>query len=100
MRTPQRLPSAVSSHDHRDTQICTKSIFYVSFEKSAIYTARSHARTLLSAVAAELVERFRRQRPLRAGSLIVTIFGDSIMPRGGAIALGSLIPPRRPLRAQ
>jgi len=35
--------------------------------------------------------RFRRQRPLRGGSLIVTIFGDSIMPRGGAIALGSLI---------
>jgi phenylacetic acid degradation operon negative regulatory protein len=45
-----------------------------------------------SAVAADLVERFRRQRPVRAGSLIVTLFGDSIMPRGGAIALGSLIP--------
>ncbi|HTB29498.1 MAG TPA: phenylacetic acid degradation operon negative regulatory protein PaaX [Steroidobacteraceae bacterium] len=45
-----------------------------------------------SAIAADLVGRFRRQRPLRAGSLIVTIFGDSIMPRGGAIALGSLIP--------
>ena len=43
------------------------------------------------AAAAELVARFRRQRPLRAGSLIVTLFGDSIMPRGGAIALGSLI---------
>jgi phenylacetic acid degradation operon negative regulatory protein len=42
-------------------------------------------------IAAQLVERFRRQRPLRGGSLIVTIFGDSIMPRGGAIALGSLI---------
>jgi phenylacetic acid degradation operon negative regulatory protein len=40
---------------------------------------------------AELVARFRRQRPLRGGSLIVTLFGDSIMPRGGAIALGSLI---------
>ena len=44
-----------------------------------------------SAAASELIERFHRQRPLRAGSLIVTIFGDSIMPRGGAIALGSLI---------
>lgn len=41
--------------------------------------------------AAELVARFRRQRPLRGGSLIVTIFGDSIMPRGGAVSLGSLI---------
>jgi phenylacetic acid degradation operon negative regulatory protein len=45
-----------------------------------------------STAAAELVARFRRQRPLRGGSLIVTIFGDSIMPRGGAVALGSLIP--------
>lgn len=41
--------------------------------------------------AALLIAHFRRQRPLRAGSLIVTVFGDSIMPRGGAIALGSLI---------
>ncbi len=44
-----------------------------------------------AAAAAELVSRFRRQRPLRGGSLIVTLFGDAIMPRGGAIALGSLI---------
>lgn len=41
--------------------------------------------------AAELVARFRRQRPLRGGSLIVTIFGDALLPRGGAISLGSLI---------
>ncbi len=43
------------------------------------------------AVAAELVARFRGQRPVRAGSLIVTLFGDSLLPRGGAIALSSLI---------
>jgi phenylacetic acid degradation operon negative regulatory protein len=47
----------------------------------------SSART----AAADLVARFRRQRPLRGGSLIVTIFGDSLLPRGGAIALRSLI---------
>src|SRR6202140_5713557 len=41
--------------------------------------------------AAQLVARYRRQRPLRGGSLIGTIFGDAIMPRGGAVALGSLI---------
>jgi len=45
----------------------------------------------LATAAAKLVARFRRQRPLRGGSLILTIFGDSIVPRGGAIALGSLI---------
>jgi phenylacetic acid degradation operon negative regulatory protein len=45
----------------------------------------------VSIAAVELVQRFQRQRPLRAGSLIVTLFGDSIMPRGGAVTLGSLI---------
>ena len=49
------------------------------------------ARAEPAVAAAELIARFRRQRPLRAGSLIVTLFGDSILPRGGAIALGSLI---------
>jgi phenylacetic acid degradation operon negative regulatory protein len=46
---------------------------------------------IVRSAAAELVARFRRQRPLRGGSLIVTLFGDSIVPRGGAISLGSLI---------
>jgi phenylacetic acid degradation operon negative regulatory protein len=32
-----------------------------------------------------------RQRPLRAGSLIITLFGDAIAPRGGEISLASLI---------
>src|ERR1700677_2592946 len=45
----------------------------------------------VSTAAAELVARFRRQKPLRGGSLLVTLFGDSIMPRGGAVTLGSLI---------
>jgi phenylacetic acid degradation operon negative regulatory protein len=44
-----------------------------------------------AAAAAELVARFHCQRPLRAGSLLVTLFGDSLLPRGGTIALGSLI---------
>jgi phenylacetic acid degradation operon negative regulatory protein len=38
-----------------------------------------------------LVRHFRAQRPLRAGSLLITIFGDAIAPRGGAVTLGSLI---------
>src|ERR1700723_375119 len=51
----------------------------------------THMATNTSTAAAELVARFRRQRPLRGGSLIVTLFGDAIMPRGGAVTLGSLI---------
>jgi phenylacetic acid degradation operon negative regulatory protein len=38
-----------------------------------------------------LLRRFRSQRPIRGGSLIVTIFGDAIAPRGGVVTLGSLI---------
>lgn len=40
---------------------------------------------------AALLRRFHGQRPLRAGSLLITIFGDAIAPRGGAVTLGSLI---------
>ncbi len=41
--------------------------------------------------ATALLAHFRRQRPLRGGSLIITVFGDAIAPRGGAITLRSLI---------
>ena len=34
---------------------------------------------------------FRSRRTLRTGSLITTVFGDSIAPRGGTVWLGSLI---------
>src|SRR5690349_10179736 len=50
-------------------------------QKNSSFVARTQA----------LVNRFRRQRPLRAGSLLITILGDAIAPRGGTIALGSLI---------
>jgi phenylacetic acid degradation operon negative regulatory protein len=38
-----------------------------------------------------LVAEFRSRRTLRTGSLITTVFGDSIAPRGGSVWLGSLI---------
>jgi phenylacetic acid degradation operon negative regulatory protein len=38
-----------------------------------------------------VLRRFREQRPLRGGSLLITLFGDAIAPRGGAVTLGSLI---------
>lgn len=39
----------------------------------------------------ELVDEFQARPTLRAGSLITTMFGDSIAPRGGVVWLGSLI---------
>ncbi|HNC22439.1 MAG TPA: phenylacetic acid degradation operon negative regulatory protein PaaX, partial [Accumulibacter sp.] len=37
------------------------------------------------------IDEFRRQRRVHAGSLIVSLFGDVVLPRGGRVWLGSLI---------
>jgi phenylacetic acid degradation operon negative regulatory protein len=37
-----------------------------------------------------LLDRFHQRTPIRAGSLIVTVFGDAIAPRGGVLSLSSL----------
>jgi len=39
----------------------------------------------------KLVKEFKSRRTVRAGSLITTVFGDAIAPRGGSVWLGSLI---------
>jgi phenylacetic acid degradation operon negative regulatory protein len=39
----------------------------------------------------ERIERFKAQGRGQAGSVIVTVFGDGVLPRGGGIWLGSLI---------
>jgi phenylacetic acid degradation operon negative regulatory protein len=49
------------------------------------------APALLPAPVRRVLRQFRAQRPLRAGSLLITICGDAIAPRGGAVTLGSLI---------
>jgi phenylacetic acid degradation operon negative regulatory protein len=37
-----------------------------------------------------LVDRFHERKPVRAWSLIVTLYGDAVVPRGGSLWLGSL----------
>jgi len=44
-----------------------------------------------------LVEAFKTRRPIRAGSLIITVFGDVISPHGNCVWLGSLIQTLAPL---
>jgi phenylacetic acid degradation operon negative regulatory protein len=39
----------------------------------------------------KLIAEFSARRTLRTGSLITTVFGDAIAPRGGSVWLGSLI---------
>ncbi|MBS1158500.1 MAG: paaX [Proteobacteria bacterium] len=43
------------------------------------------------------LDQFRQQRRVQAGSLIISVFGDAILPRGGRIWLGSLIRLLEPL---
>lgn len=45
----------------------------------------------------ERINAFRKQQRMQAGSLIITVFGDVVMPRGGSIWLGSLIQLLAPL---
>ncbi|MGP0171393.1 phenylacetic acid degradation operon negative regulatory protein PaaX [Pseudomonas sp. NCHU5208] len=39
----------------------------------------------------QLITRFQQQTPIRASSLIMTLYGDAIEPHGGTVWLGSLI---------
>jgi phenylacetic acid degradation operon negative regulatory protein len=39
---------------------------------------------------ARIVEQFKRE-PSRTGSIVITVFGDAIVPRGGSVWLGTLL---------
>ncbi|MCH7854082.1 MAG: phenylacetic acid degradation operon negative regulatory protein PaaX [Proteobacteria bacterium] len=45
----------------------------------------------VSSTTKAIVDEFRSRPTLRAGSLITTVFGDAIAPRGGNVWVGSLI---------
>ena len=44
------------------------------------------------------LDNFRQQSRMQAGSLIISVFGDAVLPRGGRIWLGSLIGLLEPLQ--
>lgn len=45
----------------------------------------------LQSATKELLSEYRARPTMRAGSLIMTIFGDAVLPRGGTVWIGSLI---------
>lgn len=49
------------------------------------------ARISLNTTVDTLAKEFANRRPLRAGGLVITVFGDLLMPRGGAISTQSLM---------
>ncbi len=44
----------------------------------------------MAAFVETLLDKFHERAPIRAGSLIVTVFGDAVVPRGGVLSLTSL----------
>lgn len=44
----------------------------------------------MAAFVESLLDKFHQRTPIRAGSLIVTVFGDAVVPRGGVLSLSSL----------
>lgn len=53
----------------------------------------SPAGTSMSSIVAlqRLISRFQQRTPIRASSLIITLYGDAIEPHGGTVWMGSLI---------
>ena len=45
----------------------------------------------LSVAVARALDNFQARPPMRAWSLIITLYGDAIVPRGGSLWLGSLV---------
>lgn len=64
------------------------SVSHCTFERSQ---SKQVTPLSLATVTRTLVEEFRSRPTVRAGSLIVTVFGDAIAPRGGTVWVGSLI---------
>lgn len=56
----------------------------------ALLTSANAAMTSLAPLN-HLITRFQQQTPIRASSLIITLYGDAIEPHGGTVWLGSLI---------
>lgn len=54
--------------------------------------AAQHPKTSMpvSMTVSALLNHFHAKRPVRAWSLIITLYGDAIVPRGGSLWLGSL----------
>ncbi len=68
----------------------------IDFAPATTATARLAHRSVTNSIQDRL-EAFRKQDRVQAGSLIVSAFGDAVVPRGGRVWLGSLIRLLEPL---
>ena len=61
------------------------------YRQAAFNQRGGNKRVSVKSAANNLVAEFRARPTMRAGSLIITVFGDAIAPRGGTVWIGSLI---------
>jgi phenylacetic acid degradation operon negative regulatory protein len=52
----------------------------------------------MAAFVEKLLDRFHERTPIRAGSLIITLFGDAVVPRGGVLSMATLLEIMRTFR--
>jgi phenylacetic acid degradation operon negative regulatory protein len=52
----------------------------------------------VAAFVEKLLDRFHGRTPIRAGSLIITVFGDAVVPRGGVLSVVTLVEVMRAFR--
>ena len=52
----------------------------------------------MAAFVEKVLDRFHERTPIRAGSLIVTVFGDAVVPRGGVLSVVTLVEIMRAFR--
>ncbi len=64
--------------------------------KNPDYTSQTVKASVSKAIEVRL-ERFLQKSRIQSGSLITTVFGDAILPRGGRVSLGSVIQLLQPL---
>ena len=69
---------------------------YKVFTDSPDYTSPTVNVSVSKTIEVRL-ERFLQKSRIQAGSLITTVFGDAILPRGGRVSLGSVIQLLQPL---
>jgi phenylacetic acid degradation operon negative regulatory protein len=60
------------------------------YRRSVVFDIPMPISMPIAAAVATLLDQFHAKRPVRAWSLIITLYGDAIVPRGGSLWLGSL----------
>src|SRR5437764_11885759 len=63
---------------------------WASFDPPFSRILKTRYASVMTQPLARIIDQLRRE-PSRTGSIVVTVFGDAILPRGGSVWLGTLL---------